>query len=186
MNKIYFFLIAISLLSCKEPKPANKVEKKIEKYLINLQLKYPNFGSNSAIRQELNDYLKSDFKKKFNDSILSDLPFKLNKVEKCKKGLYILSLEHSLTSKLENEGLLSNLEIDLYCPIDESKAKKLTEGDFYYINGKFKEYLTFENNEKYCAYVLMSPYVGFDSEITNGEIQFGSIGFELLNIKKVE
>ena len=186
MNRIYLFFITILFLSCNETKPPKKIEKKIEIYLNDLQSKYPNFDSNSAIRQELNDFLKIDFKKKFNDSILSDLPFKLDRVEKCENGLYILNLEHSLTSKLEKEGILSSLEIDLYCSIDENKAKKLIEGDFYYINGKFKEYLTFQNNEKYCANVLMSPYIGFDSEISNGEIQFGSIGFELKNIKKVE
>jgi len=186
MNRIYLFLIAILLLSCNEKKPTQKIEKKIETYLIDLQTKYPNFNTNSVIRQELNDFLKNDFKKKFNNSILSDLPFKLDRVEKCGNGLYILNLEHSLTSKLENEGILSNLEIDLYCSIDKNKAKKLIEGDFYYISGKFKEYLTFQNNEKYCANVLMSPYIGFDSDFNNGEIQFGSIGFELMNIKKVE
>ncbi len=82
--------------------------------------------------------------------------------------------------------MLSNLEIDLYCSIDEKKAKELTEGKFYLIDGKFNEYITFQNNEKYCAYVLMSPFVGFTSELEGNEIQFGSIAFDLKSIKEVQ
>ena len=184
MNKIYFLFLALLLLNCNESKPSGKSETKIETYLKTTESKYQNYKTNSAVRDELNNFIKKDFISQFNNSILSDLPFQLDRVEKCANGKYILSLEHSLTSKLEDEGMLANLEIDLYCSIDEKKAKELTEGKFYLIDGKFNEYITFQNNEKYCAYVLMSPFVGFTSDLEGNEIQFGSIAFDLKSIKE--
>jgi hypothetical protein len=102
----------------------------------------------------------------------------LNGIEKC-GNKYILNLEHSLTSKLYDRGILSKLEIDLYAITDENTAKSLKEGEFYLTEVDFKDYITFMNNEKYCALVLMSPFMGY----FDNEIQFGAIA---VNMKRIE
>ena len=185
MKVLKYILTITSLLvitSCNNSKNSSQAvsKLKIENYLDTLQKKFPNFETNTAIKDELNEYLRNDFINAINKDILSDLPFKLEKVEKC-GDKYVLDLEHSLTSKLYDRGLLSNLEIDLYAFTDEKTAKSLQEGQFYLVSIKFKDYITFKNNEKYCALVLMSPFMGYFDR----EIQFGAIAVDLKKIDKV-
>jgi hypothetical protein len=185
MKIFKFILVLISFalgVSCNNSKKTSNeiVKLKIENYLETVQNKFSNFDTNTAINDELNDYLKKDFKEAINDGILIDLPFKLAKVEKC-GNKYVLNLEHSLTSKLYDRDLLSDLEIDLYALTDEKTAKSLQEEQFYVVNIKFKDYINLKNKEKYCALVLMSPFMGYFAN----EIQFGAIAVELKNIKKV-
>lgn len=184
MNKTKLFLLVVTLsafISCDSSsnKKQEFVSLKIENYLETVQNKFPNYNTNSAIKDELNEYLKSDFKKSIDTGLISDLPFKLEKVEKCGKK-YVLNLEHSLTSKFYDRDILSDLELDLYALTDENTAKSLQEGQFYLIDVEFKEYITFQNNEKYCALVLMSPFIGY----LDNEIQFGAVGVNLKRIKK--
>jgi hypothetical protein len=184
MKVLKFILIISTLLiitSCNNSKNSSQevVKLKIENYIDTVQEKFPNFETNTAIKDELNEYLRKDLKKAINKDILIDLPFKLEKVEKC-GNRYVLDLEHSLTSKLYDRGVLSELEIDLYALTDEKTAKSLQEGQFYLVSVKFKDYITFKNNEKYCALVLMSPFMGY----FDNEIQFGAIAVDLKKINK--
>jgi len=151
---------------------------KIVNYLDTLQSKYPNNKTNSAIKDELNDFFKKDFKKKINQGILEDLPFILDKVEKCGKR-YVVSLQHSLTSKVYKSRLLDDLEIDLYGFVDEKTAKSLIEKKPYLVKCKFIEYINFQNNQKYCATVLMSPFMGFPSDTYSSAIQLGALGVKI-------
>lgn len=151
---------------------------RIENYIDTVQKKFPGFGSNSVIKDELNDFLRKDFKKSIDTGLLTDLPFKLDKVEKC-GNKYILDLEHSLNSKFYDREILSDIEIGLFAITDEKTAKSLQEGQFYLVDVNFNEYITFQNNEKYCALVLMSPFMGY----FDNEIQFGAIG---VNLKKID
>lgn len=183
MNVTKLILLTTTLLvvaSCDNPsKPQREIVKlKIENYIDTVQKKFPGFKTNSVIKEELNDFLKKDLKKSIDTGLLADLPFKLDKVEKC-GNKYVLDLEHSLTSKLYNRGILSDLELDLYAFTDEKTAKSIQEGQFYVVDVDFKEYITFRNNEKYCALILMSPFMGY----FNNEIQFGAVG---VNLKKIE
>jgi hypothetical protein len=185
MKNFKFILLLTSfafVVSCNNSKKYSNeiVNLKIEDYLETAQNKFPNFDTNTAINDELNDYLEKDFKEALNSGILTDLPFKLAKVEKC-GNKYVLKLEHSLTSKLYDRDVLSSLEIDLYALTDEKKAKSLEEGQFYVVNIKFKDYINLNNNEKYCASVLMSPFMGYFAN----QIQFGAIAVDLENIEKV-
>ena len=186
----YIFIVILAMSSCNDTQSnTNRLtairKLKIESYLDSIQKMYPRYDSNSAIKDEMNAYLKKDFIQKFDNGLLNDLPFMLNRVEKCDKR-YIINLEHSLTSKYYKTGLLNNLEIDLYCETDEQTAKGLTEKKFYLIDGKFKDYINFQNKEKYCAYVLMAPFLGFSKGIIDDEIQFGAIGIKLNSIKPFE
>ena len=184
--KIFKFILFLTLfaivVSCNNSKKSSNeiAELKIENYLETVENKFPNFETNTAINDELNDYLKKDFKEAINNGILTDLPFKLTKVEKC-GNKYVLNLEHSLTSKFYDKYVLSNLEIDLYALTDEKTAKSLQEEQFYVVNIKFKDYINLNNKEKYCALVLMSPFMGYFAN----EKQFGAIAVDLKNIEKV-
>lgn len=151
---------------------------KIETYINRVEKKFAGFETNSLITDELNNYLKKDLNKEIDKGILDDLPFMLNGIEKC-GNQYVLDLEHSLTSKLYDRGILSNLEIDLYAITDEKTAKSLQEGQFYLTKVEFKDYITLQNNEKYCALVLMSPFMGY----FNSELQFGAVA---VNLKQIE
>lgn len=185
MNILKLILLtttALIIVSCNNSKQTSRdkgnVNFKIETYIDSLDSNYAGFETNDVIKEELNDFLKNDFKKAIDKGVLTDLPFKLNKVEKCGTQ-YMLVLEHSLTSKLYDRGLLSDLEIDLYAFTDEKTAKSLIEGQFYLVEVEYKDYITFQNNKKYCALVLLSPFMGhFDHEI-----QFGAISVKL---KKIE
>jgi len=186
MNLSKFLFLATTtclIVSCDNSQNTTQEKKivklKIESYIDTVQNKFAGFETNSAIKDELNDFLKRDFKKAFDNGVLADLPFKLDKVEKC-GSQYILDLEHSLTSKIYDRGILSKLEVDLYALTDEKTAKSLQEGQFYLADVEFKEYITFQNNEKYCALVLMSPFMGY----FDNEIQFGAIGVKLKKIDK--
>lgn len=176
-----FLLLSFLLISCNE-KPKEIKRLKIEHYLDSLQSKYPNHSTNTVIKDELNQSFQKDFKKAINDSILNDLPFKLDKVEKC-NDRYILSLEHRFTSKYYKRDLLDDFEIELYATTDKVTAKKLTEGKFYLIDCSFINYINFQNNEKYCAYVLYSPFEGFGADISGHQIECGAIAVKLKNIK---
>ena len=182
------FVIMLCISSCTESGSKNgkgdsASKLKIEIYLDSIQAKFPRSDSNTAIKEEMNDYLKTDFKARFNDGLMNDLPFALEKVEKCDKK-YIAVFEHSLNTKYYKTGMLDKIEMDLYCQTDEQTAKKLVEKEFYLINGKFKDYINFQNNEKYCALVLMSPFQGFSNGILGEEVQFGAIGIKLDSIQR--
>jgi hypothetical protein len=186
MNLFKFLVIAATtflIVSCDNSQNSSqekKIEKlKVETYIDTARNKFAGFETNGAIKDELNNFLKTDFKKAIDKGVLADLPFKLDKVEKC-GSQYILDLEHSLTSKFYDRGILSILEVDLYALTDEKTAKSLQEGQFYLADVEFKEYITFQNNEKYCALVLMSPFMGY----FDNEIQFGAIGVRLKKIEK--
>ncbi len=190
----YLFFASIAILttnSCNESQNntnniATTPKLKIESYLDSIQKMYPRYDSNTAIKDEMNAYLRKDFVQKFNNGLLNDLPFMLNRVEKCGNS-FVLDLEHSLSSKYYKSGMLNNIEIDLYCETDEATAKGLTEKEFYLVDGTFKDYINFQNKDKYCAYVLMAPFLGFDKGIIDeDEIQFGAIGVKLKSIKKFE
>ena len=73
--------------------------------------------------------------------------------------------------------------MELYAITDEKTAKSLTEGNFYLVDVVFRDYLNFQNKDDYCAVVLMSPFMGFGSGITEDDIEFGAIGVQLNNIK---
>ncbi len=186
INILVTTLILVTFFSCDEASKGSKESQitklRIENYLDTIQKSFKNYTTNTVIRKELNDFVKSDFKSKLNSGIFNDLPLKLNKVEKC-NSKYVLKLEHSLTSKYYDRGLLNALEIEIYAETDEKTAKQLTENKFYLIEATFKEYITFQNNESYCAYSLMSPFMGFSSGISDNEIQFGAIGVKLKTIK---
>lgn len=188
MNIFRLILLAtgtLILTSCNDSQQSskrNEIKKlKIESYIDTIQKKFIGYETNGAIKEELNSYLKKDLKKAINTGLLTDLPFELDRVEKCGSN-YILELEHSLTSKLYDRGILSDLEIDLYALTDEKTAKSLLEGQFYLAEVEFKEYITFHNNEKYCASVLMSPFMGYFDK----EIQFGAIAVKLKSIVQVK
>ena len=196
MTKLSFYLFCafitiLTTTSCDDTSNnpnnvATTPKLKIESYLDSIQKIYPRYDSNTAIKDEMNAYLKKDFIQKFNNGLLDDLPFMLDRVEKC-DNKYVLDLEHSLTSKYYKTGMLNNLEIDLYCETDEKTAKGLTEKEFYLVNGNFKDYINLQNKDNYCAYVLMAPFLGFDKGLTgDDEIQFGAIGVKLKSIKKFE
>lgn len=178
---IAFVTIICLVFSCQESKHKAEVIQKIqiENYIDSITKKFPGFKSNSLITDELNDFLKEDFKKSINSGILLDLPFQLHKVEKC-NNKFVITLEHSLTSKFYKRGLLNQLELDLYAFTDEQTAKALREDLFYTVDVRFIEYITFENNEKYCAYVLRSPFIGYYK--FDDELKFGAIGVQLKNI----
>lgn len=173
-------LFAISGCNNSSDSEQNVVKLRIENYIDTVQKKFPNYNFNGAIKDELNEYLKNDFKKSLDTGLLADLPFKLDKVEKCGKK-YVLDLKHSLTSKLYDRDLLSDVELDLYALTDEKTAKSLKEGQFYTVDVEFKEYITFHNNKKYCALVLTSPFMGY----FGNEIQLGAIGVDLKKIHNV-
>ncbi|OJV33672.1 MAG: hypothetical protein BGO29_02150 [Bacteroidales bacterium 36-12] len=177
-------LILNLVLSCQESKDKTAVIKKIqiENYIDSVTIKFPGFKSNSLINEELNDFLKEDFKIAIDSGILLDLPFKLYKVEKC-NNKYVLKLQHSLTSKLYKRGILNQIELDLYAFTDEQTAKSLREDLFYTVDVRFIEYITFNNNEKFCARVLSSPFMGYYK--FDDEIKFGAIGVELKNINLI-
>ena len=188
MNIFKLILLAIGtfiLTSCNDSQQSskqNEIKKlKIESYIDTIQKKYIGYEANGAIKEELNSYLKKDLKKAINTGVLTDLPFKLDRVEKCGNN-YVLALEHSLTSKLYDRGVLGDIEIDLYALTDEKTAKSLVEGQFYLAEVEYKEYITFENSEKYCALVLMSPFMGY----FDNEIQFGAIGVKLKSIVPIK
>ena len=154
MNILKFLFIAIVtflIASCDNTQHSSQekdnAKLRIETYIDSVQKKYVGYETNGAIKDELNDFLKKDFKKAINNGALADLPFKLDKVEKC-GSQYVLDLEHSLISKLYDRGILSDLEVDLYALTDEKTAKSLQEGQFYLADVEFKEYITFQNNEK--------------------------------------
>jgi predicted acetyltransferase len=90
-------------------------------------------------------------------------------------------LEHSLVSKLYQRGILNRIELDLYAYTDEKTAKSLQEEKFYLIEVDFKDYITHLNNEKYCAYVLTSPFMGY----FDNDIQLGAIGVVANKITEV-
>lgn len=187
MNLSKFLFIATTtflIVSCDNSQNSSQEKKivklKVETYIDTVQNKFVGFETNGAIKDEINDFLKKDFKKAIDDGVLADLPFRLDKVEKC-GSQYILDLEHSLTSKLYKRGILNDLEVDLYALTDEKTAKSLQEGQFYLADVEFKEYITFQNNEKYCALVLMSPFMGY----FDNEIQCGAIGVKLKKIEKI-
>lgn len=181
ISKLLFVVTAIlTISSCDNPPNQQKtiVKLKIENYIDTVQKKFPGFDKNGAIKDELNDFLKKDFKKSIDTGLLSDLPFKLDKVEKC-GNKYVLNLEHSLISKYYDRDVLNDIELDLYALTDEKTAKSLQEGQFYTVDLEFRDYITFQNKEKYCALVLMAPFMGY----FDNEIQFGAIG---VNLKKIE
>jgi hypothetical protein len=168
----------ILLFACNNDIKNKEDEKlKIETYLDSLQNKFKGFEQNSVVREELNSYLKVNFNKEINNNILNDLPLKLEKVEKCGNN-YILHLNHSLTNKYYNRATLKDIELELYAETDEKTAKSVIEGKYYLTDVEFKEYITYKNNEKYCALVLMSPFMGYFYD----EIQFGAIGVTLNKI----
>jgi hypothetical protein len=175
---IIYFTGIICMMSCEKQHQKEISTLKIENYINNVEKKFVGFETNSLINDELNTYLKKNLKTEINKGVLNDLPFMLNGIEKC-GNKYILNLEHSLTSKLYDRGILSKLEIDLYAITDENTAKSLKEGEFYLTEVDFKDYITFMNNEKYCALVLMSPFMGY----FDNEIQFGAIA---VNMKRIE
>nr|WP_315423924.1 hypothetical protein [uncultured Pedobacter sp.] len=176
-------LIAISCLfiSCGSSSTVQKQTRtlNIERYLDSIQNKFNGYNTNTVIKDELNETLKKDFKKAIKKGVLKDLPFKLNRVEKC-GDKYILDLEHLLTSKYYDTGVLSKVEMSIYAITNEQTAKSIKEGEFYLIDFRFNEYITFNNNDRYCALVLMSPFMGYFGD----EIQFGAIGGKLIKINK--
>ena len=172
---------AICIISCNNLQQKEIPPLKIETYIDSIQKTFVGFETNGAITEELNSFLKKDLKKAIDMGVLTDLPFKLTRVEKCGDH-YILNMEHSLTSKLYDRGILSNLEIDLYDITDEKIAKSLQEGQFYLTEVEFKDYITFQNKEKYCALVLMSPFMGYFAN----EIQFGAIAVNLKRIDAIQ
>ncbi len=183
MNSIKLFILAIVLFSIASCDNISNSEQKIgklriENYIETLQKKFPGFSSNSVIKDELNEFFKKDFRKSIDTGLLSDLPFKLEKVEKC-GNKYVLDLRHSLSSKFYDREILNSIELDLCALTDEKIAKSLKEGQFYVVDINFKEYITLQNNEKYCALVLMAPFMGY----YDNEIQFGAIG---VNLKKID
>ncbi len=171
----------ICITSCNYLQKKEMPTLKIETYITGMEKKFVGFETNSVITDELNSYLKKDLNKEIDKGVLNDLPFMLNGIEKCGNH-YILNLEHSLTSKLYDRGILSNLEIDLYAITDEKTAKSLQEGQFYLTEVEFKDYITFQNKEKYCALVLMSPFMGY----FDNEIQCGAVAVNLKHIKNIQ
>ena len=184
MNKLitlFSLVIMVLFFSCEtSTKPKEVVKLKIENYIESIQKKFIGYETNSVINDELNSYLKKNIKNEIKNGLLNDLPFKLDKVEKC-RNKYIAVLEHSLNSKYYDRGILNDIELDLYAETDEKTAKSLIEGTFYLTEVNFKEYITFQNNQNYCALVLMSPFMGY----FDNEIQFGAIGVKLNKIEKV-
>lgn len=188
MNKLFiilFGLISILAISCQDSKTSKTEapELKIETYLDTIPAKYEGYKTNSVIREELNNFLKEDFKKQFDKGLLNDLPFKLDAIENC-GNKYIANLSHLLSSKYYNSGVLDQIEIEIYAETDEVTAKQLVEKRNYLISGKFKEYITFQNNDNYCAMVLMAPYLGYQKDNSTEEIQFGAIGIQLDSIQE--
>ena len=87
-----------------------------------------------------------------------------------------------IRSKWGFRGILSNLEIDLYATTDEETAKSLQIEQFYLTEVEFKDYITLKNKEKYCALVLMSPFMGYFAN----ELQFGAIAVNLKHIYSIK
>lgn len=183
--KIFKFFILITgticIYSCNNLQQKETQSLKIETYIDSIQKKFIGFETNGAITDELNSILKKDFKNAMNKGVLTNLPFKLTKVEKC-GNRYNLILEHSLSNKLYDRGILSNLEIDLYATTDEETAKSLQIEQFYLTEVEFKDYITLKNKEKYCALVLMSPFMGYFAN----ELQFGAIAVNLKHIYSIK
>lgn len=178
---IVLLTVIICLPSCNNLQKKEMPPLKIETYISGVEKKFVGFETNSVISDELNNFLKKDLNKEIDKGVLNDLPFMLNGIEKC-GDQYILNLQHSLSSKLYDRGILSNLEIDLYAITDEKTAKSLQEGQFYLTKVEFKDYITFQNNKKYCALVLMSPFMGY----FDNEIQFGAVAVNLKQIESIK
>ena len=190
MKKLFtIVLILLTLASCNEFQNSSKLKEenpklKIEKYFDTLSKSYAGYEENSVIREEMNEFLKTDFSKKVEDGLIEDLPFLLEEIKKC-NNKYIAVLEHSLTSKYYEHGILDDVELEFYAETDEETAKNLIEKKYYLIKGSFQEYITCDNNKKYCALVLMSPFMGFQAGgVTGDEIEFGAIGIKLDSIRQ--
>lgn len=119
-------MIANSCNDLSKTKNTHQVKLKIETYLDSIPKNYEGHKENSVIEEEMNTFLKSDFPKQFNDGLLDDLPLILDRVEKC-DNMYIVNLEHSLTSKYYKHGVLSDFDIEIYGETDEQTAKSLIE-----------------------------------------------------------
>lgn len=177
LSYLVVVLVLLLLNSCEQPSggsesKGNNVREqlKIEKYLDSIQLQFRGSDSNGVIKDEMNELLKKHFKNAFNRGVLNDLPFTLYEVSKCGSKYYAV-MEHSLATKHYKEGLLDDIEIELYCEVDEAVAKSLVEKKLYLVNGKFIEYIGLNNMDKYCAVMLNAPFMGF----WNGDVQFGAI-----------
>lgn len=177
-----FITIIFFSFSCIKEKPNDRKLLKFERYLDSIQTKFPNHQINSVINDELNQALEKDFKNIINNNTLSDLPLKLERAEKC-NNKYILTLNHYLTDKYYKNFLIGNLEIQLYAITDEKTAKKLIKNKFYTVECTFKDFITFRNNQKYCATVLMAPFLGISNNEYEKEIQCGAIAVKLKDIK---
>ena len=186
VQSTFLILLIIFSASCIEPvKEKNPPPKlKIENYLESILAKYPGHETNGVIKEDMNKYMKNDFKKVFNDGLLNDIPLYLYSIKKC-NNKYIATLNHTLSKKYYKHGILSDFEIDIYCETDEETAKQLIEEEYYLIDGKFIEYIDYNNNEKYCVYALWSAFRGYtESRLKSKyEFQFGQIGIKLESIK---
>lgn len=188
-KSICLLLFCFAIISCNNQSGTKDNKRKsgykIEHYLDTIQNRFVNHEKNSVIQAELNDFLKEDFKNSVNNGIISDLPMKLESIEKCNKN-YILKLQHSLISKYSKGELLDMLHIELYAITDEKTARGLNQGDYYVGDYEFNEYLDFGNKDKYCLYTLWAPFRGFGKGMSlSKEIEFGGIGVNLKSITPV-
>lgn len=188
MRLLKILTLTIIVISCNDlnkERTTSRLKLKVETYLDTIPNAYVGHEDNTVIEDEMNEFLRSDFPKQFNDGLLDDLPFILEKVEKC-NNKYVVNLVHALNTKYYKHGILNYFDVEIYGETDEETAKSLIERDTYLIKGTFKEYLTFRNNKKYCAFVLVSPFMGYGSGLTDNEIEFGAIGIKLDSIKRFE
>lgn len=187
LNKVVLLLIVFLLLSCEGKKQDERENLKIEDYLFQVFDDYPNFEKNGVARDDLNDFVKDDLPKKINEHLFSDIPFYLEKVDECNDS-YVLNFDFRLNKFYQNNdyyepNLLRNIEFDLYAKIKgKEKALSLIEGEYYYLDVEFKNYINLSTKNKLCVYVLFSSF-NIDSK---SDIEFGAIEVDIKEIKSIK
>ncbi len=140
---ILIFFICI-LVGCSNPIenksiPTQQPPKfKLDAFLDNYIDSNKNWNQNDIIRERNNNKFKTILETKLKEGLLDDIPVKLVEIKEYSKGLYAAHFDdYSLIGAIENK----DIHFDIIGLVDEKTISILVENKFYFVKGKFKQFL---------------------------------------------
>lgn len=178
---LYTFLIT-TLFSC-EQKKISKPEFKFEKYLDSIKSIDKLWASNTALREDINKRIKKDLVNKIDNGLFDTYPLILDRINECNGKYYLEFDNYYHLNDYKNNPVsyhINKVRFDFIGKVSKDIAFKLQEKNIYLVKFKFDDYIDLNNMDKYCQYVLMSPYIGLkSSSYGKSEVEFGAIAIKI-------
>lgn len=185
MKKLILPIIFFSLFSCSDLKEIPKPNFAFEKYLDSIKSIDSLWQENTAVRESVNKAIKKDLVLKIDKGLFDDYPLEIDRINEC-NGKYYLELDNYYHLNKFRGNFYYNINdarFDFVGEVSKEEAFKLKEKSIIKVKFKFAEYINFKNNDKYCKYVLMSPFIGLESGMTvTKSVEFGAIAIKIDSI----